>query len=96
MCFCASDKIVDEVRRIMGPSVSYNSAVCGMSSSEIPRRLKRKGKYQLAVEKYAASKRKPHPNAYTFQKKLCVFRFQCTQQFHTVNASKDLNGTAEQ
>ena len=61
----------------MGPrqSVGYNSAVCGMSSNEIPRRPKRKGKYQLSVEKYATSKRKPHPNAYTFQKKLCVFKY---------------------
>ena len=72
MCFWSGDKIVDEVRRIMGPrqSVSYNSAVCGMSANGIPRRLKRKGKYQLAVEKYATSKRKPRPNTYTFQKKL--------------------------
>lgn len=60
----------------MGPrqSVSYNSATSTLSSTEIPRRPKKRGKYQLAVEKYS-TKKKPRSGAATFQKKLYVFKY---------------------
>lgn len=80
MFLCIGNKIADEVRIIMGPrqSVSYSPAANTFSSShinEIPRRPKRKGKYQLAVGKYASNKKKCHSSAATFQKKLYTFKY---------------------
>ena len=77
---CIGNKIADEVRRIMGPrqSVSYSPAADIFSSSnvtEIPRRPKRKGKYQLAVGKYGSNRKKARSSAATFQKKLYVFKY---------------------
>ena len=75
--FFVGDKIFDEVRRIMGPrqSVSYSPAANGFSANEIPRRPKRKGKYQLAVGRYGSNTKKPRSSAASFQKKLYVFKY---------------------
>ena len=57
----------------MGPrqSVRYSPAAntfCSSYINEIPRNPKRKGKYQLAFEKYGSNKKKPHTSAVMFQK----------------------------
>ena len=74
--FFVGDKIA-EVRRIMGPrqSVSYSPATNEFSGNKIPRRPKRKGKYQLAVGRYGSNTKKPRSSAASFQKKLYVFKY---------------------
>lgn len=68
---------MDEVRRIMGPrqSITYSPTSNGFSTNEIPRRPKRKGKYQLAVARHGTDTKKHRSSAASFQKKLFVFKY---------------------
>ena len=81
---CVGKKVTSEVKRVMGsgsPSLSYNTPTRSLSnllgSNQIPRKPKRKAKFEVAAQKYG-TKKKGRSSTATFQKKLVVFQFMGT------------------
>ena len=81
---CVGKKVTSKVKRVMGsgsPSLSYNTPTRSLSnllgSNQIPRKPKRKAKFEVAAQKYG-TKKKGRSSTATFQKKLVVFQFMGT------------------